>query len=80
MAASEGNYIIEFVKIGNSVKVSAFDPATLTEVSIVGSAKASKLDLQRTAIQKLHYVIEKNNGQQNKAAQKEPNKKRGIIV
>jgi hypothetical protein len=52
-------YIVEFVRIGGSVKVTAFDPATLTEASIVGSPKASEKDLAELAIRKLHYVLAK---------------------
>ncbi|OUR76371.1 hypothetical protein A9Q83_14445 [Alphaproteobacteria bacterium 46_93_T64] len=80
MAVGKGEYIIEFVPVGNSMKVSVFDTETLTEVSIVGPVKASRLDLQKTAIQKMHYVLEKNKAEKIRAAQREPNKKRGIIV
>ena len=53
-------YIVEFYSVGNSVKVSAIDPETLTEVSIVGSPKATKADLKKLAVQKLEYVMNKN--------------------
>ncbi|MBL4666688.1 MAG: hypothetical protein JKY04_04870 [Sneathiella sp.] len=80
MTADNGNYIIEFLKVGNSVKVSAFDPATLTEVSIIGPVKAARHDLQRTVLQKLHYVLAKNEREKSKVTQREPDKKGGIIV
>lgn len=51
--------IIEFYQIGNSVKVSAIDPETLVEVSIVGAPSAGDEVLKRTAIRKLEYVLEK---------------------
>lgn len=56
----ENNYIIEYIALGKSVKVTAFDPETLTEVSIVGSTSTSKKQLAKIAIRKLIYVIEKN--------------------
>ncbi len=59
-AAGEEGYIVEFVQVGNSVKVTACDPVTLTEVSIVGSPSASRDDLSALAIRKLHYVLDRD--------------------
>jgi hypothetical protein len=53
------NYIIEFVQIGASVKVTAVDPKTMTEVSIVGGAQYSQEFLTRQAVKKLEYVLAK---------------------
>ena len=53
------NYIIEFTQIGGSVKVTAVDPKTLTEVSIVGSPQYSQEFLTRQAVKKLEYVLSK---------------------
>lgn len=53
-------YIVEFRRLGNSVKVSAIDPDTGTEVSIVGPANASRSELSRNAVNKLKYVLNKN--------------------
>ena len=55
---SEG-YLIEFITIGNSVKVCAVDPKTGVEVSIVGPKKAGQQELSRNAVNKLIYVLEK---------------------
>ena len=52
--------IIEFHQVGNAVKVTACDPDTLLEVSIVGAPGAGQETLKRTAIRKLEYVLEKN--------------------
>ncbi len=41
------NYIIEFTQIGGSVKVTAVDPRTMTEVSIVGGPQYSQEFLTR---------------------------------
>ena len=40
MSDDQEGYIIEFHRVGNAVKVTAMDPATLTEVSIVGAPGA----------------------------------------
>ncbi len=51
--------LIEFHRIGNTVKVTAVDPESMVEVSIVGAANASDEMLKRVAIRKLEYVLEK---------------------
>jgi hypothetical protein len=53
------SYLVEFQTIGNSVKVSAIDPETLVEVSIVGPISATESDLSRLAARKLEYVLKK---------------------
>ncbi len=58
--------IFEFYQVGNSVKVSAIDPASLVEVSIVGPANAPRAQLERTALQKLKYVLAKRAGQRGR--------------
>lgn len=55
-------YLIEFKQVGNSIKVSAIDPDTGTEVSIVGDPKASQDELSRVAVDKLLYVLAKQRG------------------
>jgi hypothetical protein len=57
--AVEREVILEFQRIGNSVKVTAVDSETLVEVSIVGAASASEEALRRTAVRKLEYVLER---------------------
>ena len=49
--------IIEFHRVGAYVKVSAVDPASLTEVSIVGDPAAGEEALTQAAIRKLDYVL-----------------------
>ncbi len=51
--------LIEFVRIGAYVKVSAVDPETLTEVSIVGDPLAGEAALEQAAVRKLTYVLER---------------------
>lgn len=53
------NYIIEFTQVGGSVKVTAVDPKTMTEVSIVGGPQYSQEFLTRQAVKKLEYVLSK---------------------
>ncbi|MDE3060436.1 MAG: hypothetical protein KGJ06_05445 [Pseudomonadota bacterium] len=53
-------YIVEFITIGLSVKVTAIDPESLREVSIVGSPNASSEDLAQLAVRKLKYVLNRD--------------------
>lgn len=55
----EREVILEFQQIGNSMKVTAVDPVTLVEVSIVGPPGHGRELLTRTAINKLDYVLRK---------------------
>ena len=52
-------YLIEFMRMGKTVKVSAVDPVTMIEVSMVGPANAGRETLKRNAVRKLEYVIDK---------------------
>lgn len=55
----ENDVLFEFVRMGSYMKVSAIDPATATEVSVAGPATGSRELLKRTAINKLRYVLER---------------------
>ena len=59
MVSPDERVIIEFVKVGAYVKVSAIDPTTRVEVSIVGDPLVSQAKLEQTAVQKLKYVLNK---------------------
>jgi hypothetical protein len=52
-------YIIEFHRVGNAVKVTAFDPATLVEVSLQAPHSLGDTELTRLAVRKLEYVLAK---------------------
>ncbi|MCK5041945.1 MAG: hypothetical protein KAR62_06600 [Sphingomonadales bacterium] len=54
------SYYIEYLQRGNSIKVTAIDPVTGIEASIVGSSKVTQAELNRVAVRKLKYVIEKH--------------------
>ena len=56
--------IIEFIKVGAYVKVSAIDPVSLVEVSIVGDPASSQERLKSTVLKKLNFVLSKR-GKQN---------------
>ena len=51
--------LIECQQIGNAVKVTAIDPKTLIEVSIMGPHSANQEMLKRNPINKLTYVLSK---------------------
>jgi hypothetical protein len=58
-----GEVLIEFVVQGNVVKVTAIDPKTGTEASIVGPASAPRSVLESNAAKKLLYVLKKQRGE-----------------
>ena len=57
---SGDDILIEMYRLGNSVKVTAVDCKTGTEVTIVGSPSAGEEMLKRNAVNKLRYVLRKN--------------------
>ncbi len=68
-----GDVIIEFIRFGNSVKVCAVCTKTGREVNVVGDPRAPKAQLEKLAINKLRYVMQKEAAQS-----KGPNK--GIVI
>ena len=58
--------LLEFQVQGNSVKVSAIDQNTGIEVSTIGPATASEAALERAAVRKLYYVLQKRKREQAK--------------
>ena len=57
--SGDGQAIVEFRRIGAALKVIAIDPATGTEVSMVGDPRLSRQELARLAVRKLQYVLQK---------------------
>ena len=55
----EGSVLLEYRAVGAYVKVSAIDPVTRTEVSIVGDRSRSEAALALIAVRKLKYVLAK---------------------
>ena len=52
-------FIVEFIQSGKYIKVTAFDPVTLTEATIVGAKQSSQKQLTELAVRKLQYVLNK---------------------
>lgn len=59
-APAKETCIIEFVTLGSALKVTAIDPETGREVSIVGDPKATRTELSHLAAAKLAHVLNKN--------------------
>ena len=55
----DGEVILEFHRVGNSVKVSAVDAKTYVEVSIIAPPDSTKKQMTDTVLQKLRYVLAK---------------------
>jgi|SaaInlStandDraft_6_1057023.scaffolds.fasta_scaffold195688_2 hypothetical protein len=51
--------LLEFHQVGKHLKVTAIDPDTGTEVSMVADPKVGRESLKRMATQKLVYVMDK---------------------
>lgn len=51
--------ILEFVRLGPLVRVSAMEPESLTEVVLQGPAAAGEAALRRAALRKLAYVLQR---------------------
>ncbi len=72
----------ELYPVGDSMKVSAVDGATGTEVSIVGPAKLPQAELERVALNKLNYVMNQKadeNAQATPASQSGKNGKGWVV-
>jgi hypothetical protein len=55
--AERGAVIIEFVRLGALVRVSALDPESLVEVTLQGPAAAGEAALRQAVLRKLDYVL-----------------------
>jgi hypothetical protein len=49
--------LFEFHRIGNTLRVSAIDPLSNTEVTIVASAQCGDYAMKRIALRKLAHVL-----------------------
>ena len=66
--------LFELIAIGNAVKVSAIDPVTNVEVSLVGPVTASSYSLKMNALRKLKARLRKL------AAPKSANPLKGKVI
>lgn len=57
--SADAEVLFEMRVVGNAVKVSAIDPVTNTEISIMGPATASPYTLKMNALRKLKSVLRK---------------------
>ncbi len=55
--AEPDGVIVEFVRLGRLVRVSAIDSESLTEVVLQGPAVAGEAALRRAVLRKLGYVL-----------------------
>ena len=55
----ETRFIVEFYQVGNSVKVTAIDPETFIEATIIGPTNAPRDQLSQLAVKKLLYILNK---------------------
>lgn len=60
----ENDYIIEFITLGATMKVTAFDQETLLEASVVVPANTLEEEAAKLAVRKLHYVMGKKKDQE----------------
>lgn len=60
--SSDWEAIIEYRRVGAALQVIAVDPETGLEVSMVGDPRLSQQELARIAVQKLRYVLNKQQG------------------
>ena len=61
--SADSELLFEFRRFGASVKVSAIDPKSGREVSIVGPASIGEKALAEQAAKKLAYVLKRQSGQ-----------------
>ena len=55
----DNDFIIEFIVIGNSVKVTCVDPRTGREISTIGPGNAPRSQLSNAVVRKIQYAINK---------------------
>ncbi len=65
MAENFGSYIIEVVRLGNQVKVTACEPESGVEASIITPLTATHKERTDLAIKKLQYVLRKKTEEGN---------------
>lgn len=60
--ADRSGVIVELVRLGRLIRVSAMDPASLTEVVLQGPAAAGEAALRHAVLRKLAYVLARRAG------------------
>lgn len=57
--SGRGEILIEMTQLGQTMKVTAVDPATRLEASVICPVHYSRHSMEQAAIRKLDYVIRK---------------------
>ncbi|MEO1067484.1 MAG: serine hydroxymethyltransferase [Pseudomonadota bacterium] len=78
MSAREEIYL-EFIKVGHQVKVTAIDPPTGEEVSIIAPATASQNDMSKVAVDKLKRRLRMRDAGMTPEEQQNP-RRRGVYI
>lgn len=73
-------YLIEFRPAGQSVQVTAIDPLTGLEVSIVGPASAQQRDLIQLVVRKLNRALGVDRQRAELPEASPPPARRGILT
>ncbi len=68
--------LLEYIEVGGSVRASAIDVETGTEVCIVGPASAGEAELRRNALARLDYVLR----QRSVVRENTPDRRPGLLV
>jgi len=63
---SDNDIILEYYVRGKTVRISAMDPVTLTEVSVIAPYNLSREQMAQLAMRKLNYVLKKRSQSSSK--------------
>ena len=66
--AARGEVIIEFVRLGRLVRVSALDPASLVDVTLQGPATAGAAALREAVLRNLDYALARDRARRRASA------------
>ena len=61
---AKGAILLEIVRLGSSLKVTAVDEASGVEASFVAPSGTPRSDIEQLAKSKLRYILAKKNGSQ----------------
>lgn len=64
MKEPHAQYLIEFIVMDHTVKVSALEPQSGIEASVICPATTTRRDMIDLAVRKLQYVLKKHNAPQ----------------
>jgi len=76
----DSEVLLEFHRLGNAVKVTAVDPRSLAEATIVGDPALGERALGQAAIRKLRYVLQRRAGAAEEQGPRSGRPGRGTLV